>query len=213
MTSPIISVSGLADLLGQPQLRIVDCRHDLFQPDGGRAAHQEAHLPGARHLHLDEDLSGEIIPGQTGRHPLPEMKDFLQLLSREGIGPETTVVAYDDKGGGIAARLWWMLRAIGHREVYVLDGGFQAWQDAGLTPEEGTVRPPAPGQVYPAPPSFPGTRGRAQIAALPAGRTLVDSRTAPRYRGEHEPIDPVAGHIPGAVNYPWPENLTDGKFK
>ncbi|MEO0731671.1 MAG: sulfurtransferase [Bacteroidota bacterium] len=210
MKSPILSVTELADLLGQATLHIIDCRHELSNLEAGREAYLVAHLPGARHLHLDEDLSGAIIPGKTGRHPLPEMADFVRVLVREGVTPNSVVVAYDDKGGGIAARLWWMLRAIGHEKVFILDGGIQAWRDAGLALEDGPERPPATGAPYPAPSTFPGTCDRAQLTN---GRPLIDSRTAPRYRGEHEPIDPVAGHIPGAVNYPWPENLRDGHFK
>ncbi|MEM9525382.1 MAG: sulfurtransferase, partial [Bacteroidota bacterium] len=172
------------------------------------------HLPGAHYLHLDEDLSGTIIPGVTGRHPLPEMSDFLKLLTGFGLTQNVRVVAYDDKGGGLAARLWWMLRAIGHERVQVLDGGLPAWKAAGLPTESGPVDAPTPSATpYPAPKTFLGTRDRAQVANLPADTLLIDSRTAPRYRGEQEPIDPVAGHIPGAINLPWPDNLEDGKFK
>lgn len=195
-----------------------DCRHDLFAPDAGREAYVVGHLPGAHFLHLDEDLSGEIIPGQTGRHPLPQLQPFTALMGRFGLRAGTQVVCYDDKGGGIAARLWWMLRALGHDAVAVLDGGIQAWAAEGLPLEAGPDRvvPSLTGTAtHLAPSSVPRTRDRAQVDQLrqdPAHR-LIDSRTAPRYAGEDEPIDPVAGHIPGAINLPWPDNLTDGKFK
>lgn len=214
MNSPLISPEDLAAQLPSAALLLFDCRHDLFHPQKGRQLFLEEHLPGAHYLHLDEDLSGTIIPGVTGRHPLPEMADFLALLTKLGLTKDSRVVAYDDKGGGLAARLWWMLRAIGHQQVQVLDGGLPAWLAAGFPTESGPPSPPTPSATpYPALKTFSGTRDRAQIADLPTGFLLIDSRTSPRYRGEHEPIDPVAGHIPGAINLPWPDNLEDGKFK
>jgi len=187
MNSTIISPKEAAALKPETTL-IFDCRHDLFSPEAGRAAYETGHLHGAYYLHLDRDLSSEIIPGKTGRH------------------------RYDDKGGGIAARLWWMLRSLGHNAVAVLDGGIQAWEAAGLELESGFNEPPMAATVvapHLALQSRLRTCDRAQTDALKNDPTqrLIDSRTAPRYRGEHEPIDPIAGHIPGAINLPWPNNL------
>ncbi|NJC25669.1 sulfurtransferase [Neolewinella antarctica] len=216
---PLITPTTLANLTNNPATLIFDCRHDLFHPEAGLAAYREGHIPGAHHLHLDEDLSGEIIPGKTGRHPLPESQLFANLMSTYGLSKGKTVVAYDDKGGGIAARLWWMLRAIGHEDVRVLDGGWPAWTAAGLPTETGDLPLPETDyrrvtEPYSAPTYQLRTRVRAQIITLNSSQLLVDSRTADRYRGDHEPIDPVAGSIDGAVNYPWPENLTaNGSFK
>ncbi|WP_020568397.1 sulfurtransferase [Neolewinella persica] len=217
MHTTIISVAELANLPAADRL-IFDCRHDLFAPQFGFEAYLAGHLPGAYYLHLDRDLSGEIIPGKTGRHPLPDMADFARRISTYGLKPTTQVICYDDKGGGIAARLWWMLRALDHEAVAVLDGGFQAWEAAGKPLETGERAP-----------AFPEVSAASHLASKPIFRTcdraqvdnmrknpaqrLIDSRTAPRYRGEEEPIDPVAGHISGAINLPWPENLHDGKFK
>lgn len=217
MHTTIISVAEVAGLQETDHL-IFDCRHDLFVPEFGLESYLAGHLPGAYYLHLDRDLSGEIIPGKTGRHPLPDMADFARRISAYGLKVTTQVVCYDNKGGGIAARLWWMLRALGHEAVAVLDGGIQAWEASGQ-PMETRERQPEASETSAAPhlASKPlhRTCDRAQVDGIrknPAQR-LIDSRTAPRYRGENEPIDPVAGHIPGAINLPWPDNLHDGKFK
>jgi thiosulfate/3-mercaptopyruvate sulfurtransferase len=217
MQSTIISPTEAANL-GAEAL-FFDCRHNLFNLSEGAAAYTAAHLPGAYHLHMDDDLSGEIIPGKTGRHPLPDMDTFAVFISSFGLKQDTPVVCYDDKGGGLAARLWWMLRALGHEATAVLNGGIQAWEAAGLPMESGYREHPdvSEGDVAPhfAPFTSHGTRDRAQVNLLrkDPGHTLIDSRTAPRYHGEHEPIDPVAGHIEAAINLPWPDNLTDGKLK
>ncbi len=217
MYTTIISAQEVHHLPAANRL-IFDCRHDLFAPDFGRQSFLSGHLPGAYFLHLNDDLSGEIIPGKTGRHPLPDLGAFAGFISGFGLREKTQVVCYDDKGGGIAARLWWMLRALGHDAVAVLDGGIQAWETAGFPLEAGEHTPEAGiTMVAPhlAPSSLVRTCDRAQVSTLdqdPAQR-LIDSRTAARYRGEEEPIDPIAGHIPGALNLPWPDNLRDGKFK
>jgi thiosulfate/3-mercaptopyruvate sulfurtransferase len=196
-----------------------DCRHNLFNLNEGADNYTASHLPNAYHLHIDNDLSGEIIPQKTGRHPLPDMDDFAVFISRFGLHENTQVVCYDDKGGGLAARLWWMLRVLGHEAVAVLDGGIQAWTAAGLPLESGyRAHPVAEGNTiapHLAPYSPLCTRDRAQTDALrnDPNHTVIDSRTAARYRGEEEPIDPVAGHIEGAINLPWPENLEGGKLK
>jgi thiosulfate/3-mercaptopyruvate sulfurtransferase len=217
MSTTIISPAEAAKLSAESLF--FDCRHNLFDLSEGVDNYTAGHLPGAYHLHMDEVLSGEIIPGKTGRHPLPEMDAFAVFISRFGLRKETQVVCYDDKGGGLAARLWWMLKVLGHEAVAVLDGGVQAWATAGLPLEPGYHNHPvanaAPLAPHFAPYSPLCTRDRAQVDALrnAPDHTVVDSRTAPRYRGEQEPIDPVAGHIEGAVNLPWPENLQDGKLK
>ena len=167
-------------------------------------------------MHLDRDLSGKIIPGKTGRHPLPDPQSFANRLSLFGLSEGKRVVVYDDKGGGIAARLWWMLRAIGHENVQVLDGGIQAWKLAGHPLAEGT-EPLAATDYRRQAAAYQVTEWQwptLDLTTTDAGQPAVDSRTAERYRGEEEPIDPIAGHIPGAVNFPWPDNLdARGRFK
>lgn len=191
---------------------IVDCRFDLGNTQAGRTAYESAHIPGAVYAHLDDDLSGEIIPGQTGRHPLPEVEKAVALFSLWGIDESVQVVAYDDKGGGVASRLWWMLRWLGHEAVAVLDGGWPAWQAAGLPVSNrlANVRP----RQFNAKPAALGTVDAARVEEVRTGNeyVVVDSRAPERYRGEVEPIDPVAGHIPGAINIPFPANLAAGKF-
>jgi len=135
MHTTIISPAATKALLAEAL--IFDCRHNLFDPEEGRTNYKEGHLPGAYHVHMDEDLSGEIIPGKTGRHPLPDMEAFAIFISSFGLKKETQVVCYDDKGGGLAARLWWMLRVLGHEATAVLDGGLQAWETAGFLLESG----------------------------------------------------------------------------
>ena len=213
MNMPILSADELDDLLTEKPL-LLDCRFDLFHPEQGHRDYLAGHIPGARYVHLNRDLSGEIVPGKTGRHPLPERETFAAKMSDLGLTPHRPVVVYDDKGGGIAARAWWLLRHIGHERVSVLDGGYPAWVEAGLPTEEGEVEGKA-AEPYPVMDS------QVWVRELPGIREvlhnddyhLVDSRTSDRYRGEVEPIDPVAGHIPGAINLPWPDNLRNGKFK
>lgn len=197
--------------LDDPHWVVVDCRFSLMDTEAGRRAYRQGHLPGARYAHLDEDLSSPITP-TTGRHPLPDPKPLASKLGDWGIGPGIQVVAYDDTGGMLAAaRLWWLLRWLGHQPVAVLDGGFPAWQRAGLplTATSPTVRPTA----FNAQPDDRLWLTTAQVLALPSENVLLDARIAARFRGEMEPIDPVAGHIPGAVNLPTEGNLTaDGHF-
>ncbi|TXF89550.1 sulfurtransferase [Neolewinella aurantiaca] len=215
MHTTIISAEN-AFLLSDEAL-FFDCRHELSDTGAGRTKYENMHIPGAWFLHLDDDLSGAIISGETGRHPLPDMDAFAVFVSRFGLSEDTQVVCYDDKGGGIAARLWWMLRVIGHKNTAVLDGGIQAWAAAYPLEAGNNEWPAAVDKAAPhlAPYSPLCTRDRAQIDVLRNDQsyTVIDSRTAPRYRGEEEPIDPVAGHIEGAINLPWPENLKDGKLK
>lgn len=217
--STIIDPAAVQQLLAEDTPVIIfDCRHELSDPEAGRQKYLGGHLPGAYHLHLDRDLSGPIVPGLTGRHPLPDMEEFARLVSACGLTESAQVVVYDDKGGGIAARAWWMLRHLGHEAVAILNGGFAAWVEGGHAVQDTPHPLPTPDHAiapHLAPAGILGTRDRAQINTLRHDPTwtIVDSRTAPRYRGESEPIDPVAGHIGGAVNLPWPDNLEDGRLK
>jgi thiosulfate/3-mercaptopyruvate sulfurtransferase len=209
--NPLIDVSELAAQLADDRLLILDCRFDLARPDWGRSEHAAAHIPGAIYAHLDEDLSARPTP-LTGRHPLPSATDFAQTLSRWGLLPTTHVVAYDQGNGAHASRLWWMLRATGHPLVRVLDGGYAAWCAAGR-PLSTAVRA-ANASGLPSR-EFAGVVTTAELATgLPANAIrLVDARAADRFAGQNETIDPIAGHVPGAVNHPFMLNLgSDGKF-
>ncbi len=206
-TSPLMSAAALAAQLESPDLCIIDCRFDLQQPEAGAEAYRQSHLPGARYAHLDRDLSGPVT-ASSGRHPLPDPQTFCASASRWGITAATQVVCYDDQANAYAARLWWLLRWLGHSRVAVLDGGMPAWE-AGQFPLTERIPEPSPG-------SFSGTP-RADLlittAELAAGLDngssgcLLDVRAATRFSGAQEPIDPVAGHIPGARNLPYQLNL------
>lgn len=203
----LISAEEVARRSGRPDWTIVDCRYDLMDPAAGRRAWLQSHVPGAGYADLGKDLSGPPLTDH-GRHPLPSPETMTRLFSGLGIGAGVQVVAYDDSDGAIAARLWWMLRYMGHDAVAVLDGGFAAWREAGL-PEES-------GPVTPAPAVFAGEPKRDWLVTVddvPGARCLVDARLPPRYRGDKEPLDPVAGHIPGARNHPYKDNVDDrGRF-
>ena len=183
-----------------------DCRFDLADADAGGRRYAEGHIPEAAYLHLNNDLSGPVEPGKTGRHPLPDQAAFRAMLKAYGVDPETQVVAYDDMGGMFAARLWWMVRWTGHRAVAVLDGGYQAWLE-----REGTHRARGSTPVPNAPPPVSMREVREHVDA--GTWTLLDARASDRFRGENETIDPVAGHIAGALNAPFQGNLGDnGRF-
>ncbi len=194
-----------------PNWVVMDCRFSLADPEAGRRAYRDNHLPGAHYAHLDEDLSDPITP-TTGRHPLPDPGRLAQKLGAWGIGHDTQVVAYDDMGGMLAAaRLWWLLRWLGHTACAVLDGGLPTWRRAGLplTAEMPAARPTA----FVPQPDDRLWMSTEQVLTLSATEVLLDARAAARYRGEMEPIDPVAGHIPGALNLPTDGNLTpEGHF-
>lgn len=210
----LITVADLQAMMDTGNLRIVDCRFSLLDPDAGRAQYDAGHLPGAVYADLDQDLAGPIDTS-TGRHPLPDAAIFENTLRRLGVDNECQVVVYDDASGGLAARLWWMLRWMGHERVAVLDGGIAAWQAARLPVSVETVRPEAG--------NFAGTSGSLPVVTTAdvlaevgsdEGMILVDARDPARYRGEHEPIDPVAGHVPGAVNLPFSKGINaDGTWK
>ena len=210
----LISSAELNQHLGQPDWAVVDCRFSLADPARGRLAYEQAHIPGAIYAHLDEDLSGPIIPGQTGRHPLPAVDFVAQTLSRWGIDANVQVVAYDDSSGSIAARLWWLLRWLGHEAVAVLDGGWPRWQSEGYPVRSGVES--RAGRIFTPQPQPHLLASAAEVLAVrndPAYR-LLDARSADRFRGENETLDPVAGHIPGAVSAPFADNLApDGRFR
>ena len=206
----LVTTEQLAARLGDAQWVVCDCRHDLMQPEVGANAYAVGHLPGAFFLHLDRDLSGPTN-GTNGRHPLPDPDVFARRMADIGVGPATQVVAYDDSGGPYAARLWWMLRWIGHDAVAVLDGGFGKWKSEGR-------------DVIATPPTVAArgtlTARRRESLTVDAAFVLehlgdpawlvVDARAPERFRGESEPVDPVAGHIPGARNRLFKDNLTPG---
>ena len=208
MYKTLIDVETLAQNLGKPDWVLVDCRFSLADTAVGQQNYHAAHIPGAVYAHLDHDLSGPPT-SDHGRHPLPTPQRLAQLFSRSGIDEMCQVVAYDDAGGMIASRLWWMLRYMGHNAVAVLDGGWSAWEAARLPTKSGDERNQAAQFA-----------GRPQIKWLVTldevndQPLLVDSRAPERYRGEIEPLDPQPGHIPGAHNLPYGNQLTaDGRFR
>lgn len=209
----LISPQELQQLLAGPGCRIFDCRFSLQDPAAGRRAYAAGHLPGAWFADMEEDLSGPKIPGQTGRHPLPERSAWIRKVVDWGLHPGLEVVLYDDVGGAGAARLWWMLGWIGHARVRVLDGGLQAWTAAGGSLETGAAAPAAA-----VPDHYSSLASLTRLLQAdeidPDIQILIDARDPARFRGEVEPIDPVAGHIPGARCLPFAENLgPDGRFK
>lgn len=207
----LISPEDLARRLGDPNLRIVDVRWYLGKPGAGRLAYDAGHLPGAIYVDLDRDL---VAPSGPGRHPLPEPGTFAARLGALGIGSRSFVVAYDDVGGWVAARLWWMLDNLGHRAVAVLDGGLPAWTSLGRPLTTEVVNPP-PTDLRLADHWSRIVDREGLLGELRArGRPVVlDARAGPRYRGEVEPIDPAAGHIPTALSAPTDGNLgADGRF-
>ncbi|EGL19961.1 MULTISPECIES: sulfurtransferase [unclassified Paenibacillus] len=202
----IVSLEWLYEHLQDPDLLIADCRFALGEPWSGRQDYSIDHIPGAFYVDLEEDMSGEKRE-HGGRHPLPDLGAFSMRASALGVDASKTVVAYDDQGGAMAARLWWMLRFLGHERVYVLDRGYSQWKAAGYP-----VTAEAP-QASPA--TFSPKVQRHMLASMDEvkaklgekGTVLIDSREGARYRGEQEAIDPVAGHIPGARNCFWKDAL------
>lgn len=208
MRDPASSLLVSADeLAAHPEWRVFDCRHDLKNPDYGRQAYARGHIPGALFLHLDEDMSG-ATNGGNGRHPLPDVATFARRMSDCGVDSSTQVVAYDNEGGIFASRLWWLLRWLGHERVAVLDGGLAGWKRSKRELEE-TVASVAPRQFTPQPQELFVDIGRV-LADLGSERMLIiDARSPERFRGENETLDPVGGHIPGAVNRFYFDNLDD----
>lgn len=202
----LISVQNAASKLNAV---FVDCRFNLADSAAGRAAYDQNHISGAVYADLEEDLSGVIVSGRTGRHPLPKKETLIQTIRELGISNQQPVIAYDADNGAFAARLWWLLRHLGHSEVWVLDGGIAAWQAVGLETSSQTM------------PSGPSDFEASESLCLVVDSNqvqnsdlLLDARDPARFRGEQEPIDPVAGHIPGAICAPFANNLTaDVQFK
>lgn len=233
----VISAAELAPHVGDARWVILDCRHDLLDPDAGRAAYDSGHIAGAQFANIDTDLSGAKTGADgvfRGRHPLPERADLVATLRGWGVGDDSQVVAYDAHGGMFAARLWWLLRWLGHRAVAVLDGGLPAWQAAGQPLVTAADEDGAGAASASASASAPAAAARGSFTERPAltrtvslddvvanltahgaaARVVIDARAADRYRGENETIDPVGGHIPGARNRFFKDNLgADGRFK
>jgi len=208
----LIDVTALASQLAREDLVLFDCRFELGNPRWGEAEFAQSHIPGAQYLHLDRDLSGPIS-ASSGRHPLPDPQALAQRLGALGVASGHQIVAYDQGNGAYAARLWWLARWIGHRQVAVLDGGIAAWRAAGQ-PLEKAVREPRPQSLRVALDEHCMLDGDAVDALRrQPGWLLIDARGADRFAGRNETIDPVAGHVPGARNRPFAGNLgTDGKF-
>jgi thiosulfate/3-mercaptopyruvate sulfurtransferase len=211
MYTTLIEPQDLAAHTSDIDWAILDCRSELARPEWGASAYAEGHIPNAIYAHLDRDLSSPVT-STSGRHPLPLVETFVATLGRWGIDEDVQVVAYDQSNGAYASRLWWLLRWVGHSRVAVLNGGFAAWQHAGLpVSKQPGVRQPR---------RFTPDRAQAGVVStveleklLAAGqlgtgaRTLIDARSADRFAGQNETIDPVAGHVPGASNHPFAHNL------
>ena len=199
---------------GQPHM-LFDCSFDLMNPAAGEASYAESHVPGAFYVHLDRDLSDKSGSGVNGgRHPLPTREKFADWLGSIGFSNDMQAVVYDRQGVNYAGRLWWMLKWVGHENVAVLDGGFQAWQASEpVTNQPATARTPAMFKLSVEKVQLATTKTVEKHLGRPT-QTILDARAAPRFRGEVEPLDPVAGHIPGALNRPFAQNIgADGKFK
>ncbi len=201
---PLVTTDWLGDRLHDEELRIADCRFYLANPAQGPSEYERGHIPTAKYFSIEDDLTGASGPG---RHPLPDPTEFADRLRQFGIGNEHTVIIYDDGSSTSAARMWWMLRSLGHQRVAVLDGGWTAWSSE---PRSVTSEVPVwePAELKLAV-QWSGTVTGDEVAAA-QGLLLVDSRAPARYRGDEEPIDPVAGHIPGAVNVPYQDNNAEG---
>ena len=203
------------ELIANPQWRIFDCRHSLANPDYGMQAYAQEHIPGAQFLHLDKDLSGPCS-GKNGRHPLPDVATFAARMGACGIGATTQVVAYDNEGGMYAARLWWLLRWLGHDLVAVLDGGLAAWKQAALPTN--SALPALTKSTFTPRPQHDMLVTVADVVnnlrSIGNDTQIIDARSPERFAGQNETLDPVGGHIPGAVNHFFSRNLDEyGRFR
>lgn len=216
MFTTLIEPADLARHLADADWVVIDCRFELTQPEWGKSAYAQGHIPGALYAHLDRDLSGPVTQ-DSGRHPLPSEEAFARRLGEWGIDSKVQIIAYDQGPGAYAARLWWLARWAGHGSVAVLNGGFAAWQQAGLPvsqhPGTRQSRHFTPGRSLG---EVITTRELAQLqlsGQLEGPRTLIDARSAERFAGRNETIDPVGGHVPGARNHPFTTNLdSNGRF-
>ncbi|PYI52632.1 sulfurtransferase [Paenibacillus flagellatus] len=209
----LVEFDWLREHLDDPNVVVADCRFALGKPESGKAEYDAGHIRGAVYFDLERDLSGPK-DAHGGRHPLPDLQSFASVLGRAGIDATKTVVAYDDQGGAMASRLWWMLRYVGHDDVKVLNGGYGEWKAAGY-PVSAEVPQPAAVTFVPAPrPEMLLSMEDVKARLGRPGTTLIDSREPKRYAGLEEPIDPVGGHIPGAVNRFWKDALgADGRWQ
>jgi thiosulfate/3-mercaptopyruvate sulfurtransferase len=214
MNSTLLSAEQLKTLMDQePGLRIFDCRFDLGSTEAGLYAWEKGHIPGAFYAHLDRDLSA-AKNGKNGRHPLPDPESWKTRREHWGLESDTPVLCYDNQGGIFAARLWWMLKSTGHNRVWVLDGGFSAWKEAGGAVSQEAPPPPKPTQLQATP--YRGLIIREEVLENLKNQqfTLLDARAPDRFAGQNETLDPVGGHIPGAQNRFFKGNLQEnGKFK
>lgn len=212
MFDTIIHAKDLAQLIDQDHISIFDCRFFLNDKSKGRKLYDESHIPGASYAHLDNDLSGEIISGKTGRHPLPLVEDFEKWLQSRCVKNDHQVIVYDQHHGGIAARLWWMMNWVGHKNVAVLNGGWDAWNNLGL--------PVSSERIQACRSDFKCQVNQGMVAPIDLveqysenrNDNLTDARANTRYHGLNEPIDPVGGHIPGADSKQFIDNLRDDKL-
>jgi len=208
-TKMLINVEQLQARMDDRELRIMDCRFVLSQPIVGRESYLQGHIPGAVYADLDVDLAAAVGPG-TGRHPLPDATELASTFGRLGVSADTRVVVYDETSGALAARAWWLLRWLGHEQVTLLDGGLGRWQASGGPLEEGEVTfPTVHFDAIPRNDWVLATDEILQSAERDSNSLLIDARDEARYRGEIEPIDKVAGHIPGSVNLPFQRSLND----
>ncbi|HKI55738.1 MAG TPA: sulfurtransferase [Trueperaceae bacterium] len=208
---PLIEASDLLSRRDDPRLRVLDARFELLDPAAGRRLYRDGHVPGALFVDLDEDLSSPQPPGSAGgRHPLPDMRAFVQGLGARGVGDEHEVVVYDQGGSMFAARAWWMLRYVGHGKVRVLDGGFRAFLEAGGEPVTEVPSYPPAGLSLRLRPEMRAERADVRARLYDPAVAIVDARAPERYRGETEPLDPRAGHIPSALNLPYERTFDAG---
>lgn len=210
----VVSIEWLAEHMADENIRIVDCRFNLADSEEGKRLYLKDHIPGAIYFHLNQDLSGQVSP-HGGRHPLPSPDRIKETLERAGIGKDITVIAYDGGEGAFASRLWWLLKYVGHEKVYILNGGYKAWNEAGYkvsdevpSVKESNYEIQVNKNIYA---SYEDVKNFVENKDVDT--VLIDSRDKKRYLGIEEPIDKRAGRIPGAINKVWTESYKDGFFK